>query len=76
MLKYLLNKVTGLEACNFIKKTPAQVFSCEYCKISKSPYFQEHLHKDASEVSLANDCLGLSFWTVAFHPDLVILQKY
>ena len=31
-------------AYNFIKKeTPAQVFSCEICKIFKNTYFKEHL---------------------------------
>ena len=32
------------EACNFIKKeTLAQVFSCEFCEISKNTFFTEHL---------------------------------
>ena len=32
------------EACNFIKKeTMAQVFSCEFYKISKNTFFTEHL---------------------------------
>ena len=32
------------EACNFIKKeTLAQVFSCQFCKISKNTFFLEHL---------------------------------
>ena len=31
------------EACNFIKKdTQAQVFSCEFCEISKNTVFTEH----------------------------------
>ena len=31
------------EACNFIKKeTLAQVFSCEFWKISKNTFFVEH----------------------------------
>ena len=31
-------------ACNFIKKeTLAQVFSCEFCEISKNAFFTEHL---------------------------------
>ena len=31
-------------ACNFIKKEIlAQVFSCKFCKISKSTFFTEHL---------------------------------
>ena len=34
-----LNKVAGM-ACNFIKKeTLAQVFSCEFCEISKNTFF-------------------------------------
>ena len=32
------------EACNFIKKeTQAQVFSCEFCKISKYTFSTEHV---------------------------------
>ena len=34
-----LNKVAGM-ACNIIKKeTLAQVFSCEFCEISKNTFF-------------------------------------
>ena len=37
------------EACNFVKKeTLAQVFSCEFCKISKNKFFTEHLRTTAS----------------------------
>ena len=37
------------QACNFIKKeTLAQVFSCEFCKISKNTFFTEHLPTTAS----------------------------
>ena len=38
----VFNKVVGLrpKACNFIKKESlAQVFSCEFCEISKSTCF-------------------------------------
>ena len=28
---------------NFIKKRPAQLFSCEYCKIFKIAYFEKYL---------------------------------
>ena len=36
--------------CNFIKKeTLAQVFSCEFCEISKNIFFTEHLLATASE---------------------------
>ena len=37
-------------ACNFIKKEIlAQVFSCEFCEISKNTVFTEHLWTTASE---------------------------
>ena len=32
----------------YLKETPAQVFSCEYCKIFKNTYFEEHLRTAAS----------------------------
>ena len=45
MLESLLDKVAGLLLKdNFIKKeTPAQVFSCEYCKIIKNNFFIKHV---------------------------------
>ena len=37
------------EACNFIEiETLAQMFSCEFCEISKNTYFTEHLQATAS----------------------------
>ena len=42
-------KETLAQACNFIKlETLAQVFSCEFCEISKDTFFTEHLWKTAS----------------------------
>ena len=42
------NKVAGL-ICNFIKKeTPTQVFSCEFCEISKNTFFTEQVWATAS----------------------------
>ena len=47
-VKYLcqslfFNKVAVEVACNFTKKeTLVQVFSCEFCKISKNTFFTEH----------------------------------
>ena len=52
-------------AYNFIKKeTPAQVFSCEFCEISKNTFFTEHLwwlllHDDMFR-TLANHILAYS----------------
>ena len=38
-------------ACNFIKKeTLAQVFSCEFCEISKNTFFTGHLWATASVI--------------------------
>ena len=43
----LFNNVPG--PCNFIKKeTLAQVFSCEFCEISKNTFFTEHIWATAS----------------------------
>ena len=41
------------EACNFIKNEAlAQVFSCEFCEISKNNFFTEHLPTTASRENL------------------------
>ena len=43
-------------ACNFIKKEAlAQVFSCEFCEISKNNFFTEYLRTTA----FVNDVIGL-----------------
>ena len=42
------------------------MFSCEYCEISETVYFEGHLRTAASEVTLGSDSLRLSFWRVAF----------
>ena len=45
-----LKKVAGL-GCNVIKKeTLAQVFSREFCEISKNTFFREHLWTNASNM--------------------------
>ena len=44
------NKAAGL-ACNFIKKSLAQVFSCEFCEISKNTFFYRTLLVAAFERS-------------------------
>ena len=45
--RLFFNKVAGL-ACNFIKKEHlAQIFSCEFCEISQSTFFTEHLRATA-----------------------------
>ena len=52
-----------------LKKTSTQVFSCEYCEIFKSTYFEKHLRTAASETLLVNSKLfmkvliGFEFFT-------------
>ena len=46
------------EACNFIKKeTLAQVFSCEFCEISKNTFFHRTPPAAASETLLIHESL-------------------
>ena len=50
----LLKKRLRPEACNFInKETLAQVFSCEFCKISKNTFFHRTPLVAASGFSFA-----------------------
>ena len=43
-LATLLKKRLWPQACNFIKKEAlVQVFSCEFCEISKNAFFTEHI---------------------------------
>ena len=60
---YFLIKMQ-VEACNFFKKgTLAQLFSCEFCEISKSTFFIEHLQETAFVMLFFNkfQCLFLVF---------------
>ena len=58
-----------LQALNFIKnETLAQVFSCEFCEISKNTFLAEHLRVTASdhqslEYSLQHESLEYSLHT-------------
>ena len=42
------NKFAGLRPETYKKETLAQVFSCEFCGISKSTFFTEHLLASAT----------------------------
>ena len=57
------NKVVGLRLTyNFIKKeTLAQVFSCEFCEISKNTFSHRTPPVAASEYSQENMYVGVSF---------------
>ena len=39
VLESHFEKVAGPQACNFIKKSPTQVFSCKFCEIFKRNLF-------------------------------------
>ena len=41
-------KVAGLRLDSGLTQTLAQVFSCEFCGISKNTFFTEHLRETAS----------------------------
>ena len=47
-----LNKVAGVSPATLLKKTLAQVFSCEFCEISKNTSFTEHLRTTASVATM------------------------
>ena len=55
----------------YYKETPTQMLSCEYWKISKNTYLEEHLRTAASEVTWGSGCLGLSFWRITFKTILI-----
>ena len=42
VLESLFNKVAYLKACNFIKETPPQMFSYEYCEVFQKILFKEY----------------------------------
>ena len=65
------------EACNFIKKeTLAQVFSCEFCKISKNIFFTEHLWTTVSVTpEKETECKGWKFKNTNF-TRIAILIRY
>ena len=53
------------EACNFIKNEAlAQVFLCEFYKISKNTFFTEHLWTVASAFTLNEKCSNAEFFLI------------
>ena len=46
---FFLIKLQAWRPATLLKKTPAQIFSCEICRIFKNTYFQEHLQTAASD---------------------------
>ena len=54
-------------ACNFLKKTPAQVFSCKTWQIFKNIYFQEHLRTTVSTGHYRKSYSWISFTKLGLH---------
>ena len=68
-------KSTGATGGFYIKKRFQHMFFCEYWEICKNTCFEEHVPTASSEVTLRSDCLGLSFWRVAFKTRLRNITK-
>ena len=69
--------------CNFIRKeTLAQVFSCEYCEISKNTFSTEHILATASGRNIFRPKLDFQIHTDwygikdLFNFYIIILQKF
>ena len=61
--RFFFQKTLQVEASNFIKKeTLVQVFSREFCKISKNTFFTEHLWTTVSGYSRT-----LFSWLLVYH---------
>ena len=61
-LLYQTNKSShqrfSIKKPTLLKKIPTEMFSCEYCKISNSTCFEEHLRTTASENNNKKRFLG------------------
>ena len=64
MCQSLFNKVAGFMPSTLLKKeTLAQVFSSEFCKISKNTFFTEHPWTNASIFNKIRDRISLRQWS-------------
>ena len=67
-----------LQACNFIKKeTLAQVFSCEFCEVSKKPFLQNCFYRLVDWISclLPHKKVCAHLQIFIFHPHVVYKVK-
>ena len=60
------NKVAGLRPAFLLKKTPTQVFSCEFFKISKNTIFTEHFWTTVSDTNgcTRKDLTKMKWWLI------------
>ena len=61
MLKSLFDRVTGLQAGNFIKKRlQHECFPARFAKFLRAPFFTEHLRWQAASEVFCNDFVDIS----------------
>ena len=75
MLESLFIKVASRRPVTLLKETPTQVFSCEYCKIFNSTYFEEHLRTAASESYRNSGKIEPGYCEACVRGFLVLFQK-
>ena len=68
------NKVAGLKPATLLKKRLAQVFSCEFCEISKGTFFTEHLLTTASGFLVNLE--KIKHGKVGFITEIILNKKY
>ena len=69
----------SLRACNFLKKTPTQVCSCETFESCRKNYFEKHLWMRASKIYLKRDSntdfVLWILWITQEHEHLVLKHQ-
>ena len=68
-MESLINNVSGLQPCNFIKETPTQLFSYKYCKISRNSFLYRAtplLYFEQLQRQILTVFLGIcALWTIS-----------
>ena len=64
-VSFLIKLQVNFHACKFIKKE-TQIFSCEFCQISKNTFLTEHLWTIVCQVEGYQNILKLSCRPLAF----------
>ena len=56
------NTCARMRSATLFKKTLAQVFSCEFCELSKNVFFKEHLRTTVSDCFNVGCFFGCLLW--------------
>ena len=78
-MESVINNAAVFHSCNFIKDTPTQVFSCEYCEIFKNSFFNRAPLLTASVLWTitmlnCNLVLGNLLWTIWILLTFLVMQ--